>query len=225
MSSWPEFLSLPQVLSSFLSSLTQNFFAGDMFQLPPIYDRNVMDNNTLDGRPDFAPRHCKENFSVYFLTEKMRSMRDPEFSAICDRVAVGKLSEQDKEFLKSRVKETEAECSNENFKSGKLLYIVTTNKKRNFINNKKLKELLPMEKEYVCNSIDNVKNLPYNSKIPNTVNNNPSRTGNLMKEIKLKVNAPIVITTNHSKKKDREDGIMNGARGFVQAVQVSKSDP
>jgi hypothetical protein len=40
----------------------------------------------------------------------------------------------------------------------------------------------------------------------------------------LKVGAPIVITTNHSKQKYREDGIVNGARGFVQAIQESKAN-
>ena len=32
------------------------------------------------------------------------------------------------------------------------------------------------------------------------------------------------MTTNHSKQKYREDGICNGARGFVQSIQVSKQD-
>ena len=35
---------------------------GDLWQLPPIYDNIVLDNNRLDGRPDFAPSHFKENF-------------------------------------------------------------------------------------------------------------------------------------------------------------------
>ena len=45
----------------------------------------------------------------------------------------------------------------------------------------------------------------------------PARTGNLETEL--------VITTDHSKQKYKDDGIMNGARGYVQAITVSKDDP
>ena len=65
------------------------------------------------------------------------------------------------------------------------------------------------------------KRLNYQKKI----NENPGRTGNLLGELNIKVNAPVVITTNHTKRKYREDGIMNGARGYVQSVQVSKIHP
>ena len=196
-----------------------------MAQLPPIYDNIVMDNNSMDGRPKFSPSHWNENFTIHYLTEKMRSMKDPEFSNICDRVAVGRVNEEDIKFFKSRVKETNSEKDNENFKNGSILYIVTTNKKRNHINNKKLLELLPNEKEYVCYSVDNVKNLPASKDLPTKINENPGRTGNLMKQLRIKVGSPVVITSNHSKKKYREDGYMNGARGFIQSVTVSNDDP
>ena len=38
------------------------------------------------------------------------------------------------------------------------------------------------------------------------------------------IGAPVVITTNHSKRKYKEDGIFNGARGYVQAIQTAKND-
>ena len=53
---------------------------------------------------------------------------------------------------------------------------------------------------------------------------NPGKTGNLLSELNLKVGAPVVITTNHSKQKYREDGIVNGARGYVQSIQTSKEN-
>ena len=37
----------------------------------------------------------------------------------------------------------------------------------------------------------------------------------------LKKGAPVFITVNHHKKKYKEDGIVNGARGYVQCIQVS----
>ena len=197
---------------------------GDLWQLPPIYDNMVTDNNHLDGRPDCAPSHWKEYFRVFYLTEKMRSQKDPYFSSLCDRVGRGTITEDDEDFLKSRIQPTSSEECNENFKNGNLSIIVTVNKKKNLINRQKLEKLIPNEKEYKCNSIDRVTNVPGNPKIPDRFNENPGLTGNLSTELIVKVGAPVVITTNHSKQKYRDDGIVNVARGFVQSVQVSKQD-
>ena len=183
----------------------------------------ITDNNHLDGRPDCAPSHWNEHFQIFYLTEKMRSQKDPNFSSLCDRVGKGEINDEDEQFLKSRVQSTEAEKDNENFKNGSLSIIVTTNKKKDLINRQKLSELLPNIKEYVCNSIDRVTNLP-GRKLPNRLKNNPSKTGNLQTELRLKVGAPVLITSNHPKKKYKEDGIVNGARGFVQSIQVSKDN-
>ena len=45
--------------------------SGDLWQLPPIYDSIVTENNHMDGRPSCAPSHWNENFRIYYLTEKM----------------------------------------------------------------------------------------------------------------------------------------------------------
>ena len=153
----------------------------------------------------------------------MRSQRDPYFSDLCDRVGRGELSDEDEKFLHSRVQDTDSEKDNGNFKMGSLSIIVTTNKKKDLINKQKLTELLPEDKEYVCNSLDMVTNLP-GRKLPNRLKDNAGKTGNLQTELRLKVGAPVLITSNHSKKKYKEDGIVNGARGFVQAIQVSKEE-
>ena len=199
-------------------------FSGDLWQLPPIYDNLVTENNHLDGRPACAPSHWNENFKVFYLTKKMRSQKDPLFSDLCDRVGRGTITIEDEDYLRSRVQSTESENCNENFKNGSLSIIVTTNKKRNIVNIKKLAQLIPNEKQYKCNSTDRLTNLPGNPNIPENIKDNPAKTGNLSTELILKVGAPVVITTNHSKQKYREDGIVNGARGFVQSIQVSKQD-
>lgn len=59
-------------------------------------------------------------------------------------------------------------------------------------------------------------NLPGGHKLPIKLRKNPGKTGNLPTELILKVGAPVVVTTNHSKAKYREDGIVNGARGYIQ---------
>ena len=155
----------------------------------------------------------------------MRSQKDPKFSDLCDRVGRGKINDDDEIYLNLRVQFTKSENFNENFKSGQLSIIVTTNAKKDLVNIQKLTLLLPNEKEYFCNSIDRVTNLPGDTKLPEKLNRNPGNTGNLQVELKIKVGAPMVITSNHSKQKYREDGIVNGARGYVQAIQVSSGDP
>ena len=184
----------------------------------------VFDRNKLDGRPACAPSHWNENFRIYYLTEKMRCQNDLNFSNLCDRVARGKITDDDEIFFKSRIKSTDSENNNENFKLGKLSIIVTTNPKRDIINSEKLIQLIPHEKEFLCDSIDRITNLPGGQKVPERLKTNPGKTGNLETELRLKVGAPVVITTNHSKQIYREDGIMNGARGYVHLISVSKQD-
>ena len=163
--------------------------------------------------------------TFFYPTEKMRSQTDPNFSSLCDRLGRGTITKEDEEFLRSRIQPTISEKDNDNFKTGKLSIIVTVNKKKNLINTQKLEELIPNQKEYKCNSIDRVTNVPGKPNIPDRFKDYPGLTGNLSTELIVKVGAPVVITTNHSKIKYREDGIVNGARGFVQSVQVSNQGP
>ena len=130
----------------------------------------------------------------------MRSQKDPYFSDLCDRVACDKITEEDDDYLKTRIKNTESENSNQSFRDGKLSIIVTTNRKKDLINSTKLATLLPFENEYSCNCVDRVINLPGKANIPEKYQDNPGNTGNLQKELKLKVGAPVVITTNHPQK-------------------------
>ena len=105
------------------------------------------------------------------------------------------------------------------------MIVVTTNKKKDLINTEKLARLLPYEREFTCNSIDRVTNLPVGNQLAEKIKENSGKTGNLETDLKLKVGAPVVVTVNHSKQIYRDDGIMNGARGFVQAIQTSKDHP
>ena len=76
----------------------------------------VIENNHLDGPPDFAPSHWNEHFRIYYLTEKMRSQKDPNFSSLCDRVGRGEINDQDEQFLRSRIQITDSEKDNEKLK-------------------------------------------------------------------------------------------------------------
>ena len=81
--------------------------------------------------------------------------------------------------------------------------------------------MLPDQKEFIFDCIVNVTNLSSTNKVPEKLNRNPGRTGNLQKKLKLKVGAPIVVTTNHSKQKYREDGIVNSAGVLFKLFSVT----
>ena len=194
---------------------------GDFHQLPPVLEHYAYENNNLDGRPKIAPSHWDENFKIVFLTEKMRSLTDPNFSELCDRVGNGSFNKMDEEFLYSRIQNTESENDNRNFRNGKVSIIVTTNKKRKEINESKLESLLPNEKTYTSEAVDRATNL---ENAPEVADYLPiTKTGSLEKKLVLKNNAPVVITSN-AVKKYKEDGIVNGARGYVDSLQMSQSD-
>ena len=114
-----------------------------MYQLPPVRDSIITETNRMDGRIDFLPSHWNEYLKILYLTEKMRSMKDPAFSALCDRVGIGALTEAEKESLRSRILPCPEEHHNESFKNGSLSILVTTNKKKNLINNKKTNRTSP----------------------------------------------------------------------------------
>ena len=200
-----------------------NFIAvGDFRQLPPVLDSYVYENNHLDGRPAIAPSHWDNNFKIFYLTQKMRSQKDPEFSNICDRVGNGTYTKCDLEYLQSCIRNTESENHNENFKNGKVSIIVTTNKRRQEINENKLESLLKHETTYENVATDRSTNLVNPPDVPNNLS--ITQTGGLEKRLAVKKNAPIVITSNHHIAKYKEDGIVNGARGFIDSIQVAKDN-
>jgi hypothetical protein len=153
----------------------------------------------------------------------MRSQKDPVFLLLCDRIGNGTYTEDDLNFLKMRVKKTDSENHNENFKTGRISIIVTTNKVRQEVNELKLKRLLQFEKEFISDAYDQCSNLENPPEVP--ANMPITQTGGLEKKLKLKVGAPIVITSNHQTAKYKEDGIVNGARGYIDSLQTTKDNP
>ena len=56
---------------------------------------------------------------------------------------------------------------------------------------------------FSCDSIDHVMHVPEKMYMSKKLSDNPGKTGNLEGQLKIKVNSPVAITTNHSKKKIR----------------------
>ena len=193
---------------------------GDLFQLPPVKDKYIFLNTPLDDRPKIAPSHWDENFKICFLTEKMRSRGEIEFGEVCDRIARNEITEKDEEFLKSLVRNSPNEENNEMFKNGEISILVTTNDKREKINNLKLSQLLPNEVATCSSSEDKCTNLLDAPPPPKDMNYTIAK--GLPSNLQLKVDAPILITLNDPKYKD--DVITNGARGYIDSFQFDENN-
>ena len=197
---------------------------GDFGQLPPVGDTLVWKSSSLDGRPGISPNYWDDYFKIVFLTEKMRT-NDDRFAKICDKVRKGMIDEEVQKYLQSRVveKEIPSETFNDNFKHGKLSIIVPTNIKREQINNEKLEKLLPDEVLYYATATDTATNFKMSSK--SNKQQSKKDEGQLSASLLLKKHAPVVITSNHSEAKYRQDGVNNGARGYVDSIQTNPDDP
>ena len=195
---------------------------GDFGQLPPVLQKIVWETSSLDNRLDISPNYWDDHFKIYYLIQKMRS-QDNEFSEICDEVRKGNCDDTVKEYLNNHVGPCPSEDDNEKYASGKFCIIVTSNNTRKAINNDKLEKLLPDKKTYYSNAKDKSTNNPnapkVSEKLPLT------RTGQLPTKLFLREGAPVMITSNHSKSKYKNDGIVNGARGYIDSIQASSTDP
>lgn len=152
----------------------------------------------------------------------MRS-QDIDFSNICDKVRKGICDEEVSDYLTEHVGRCPSEDDNSIYADSKFSIILTTNAAREEINNSKLEKLLPEKKSYFANAIDKSTNHPFapevSDKLPLT------RTGQLQKKIVFKEGAPVMITSNHPKKKYKNNGFVNGARGYIDSIQASTADP
>ena len=195
---------------------------GDFGQLPPVLDSMIWENSYLDGRIDIAPNHWDEHFHIYYLSEKMRS-QDNEYSEICDKVRIGNCDQVVQKYMREHVRPCQNEFNNECYALGKLSIIVTTNAEKQEINHAMLNRLLPGEQEFNVQSKDestNVKNAP------KLFENMPlTRTGQLETQFILRKGAPVMVTSNHQQMRYKNNGIVNGSRGFVDSIQMSKENP
>ena len=165
-----------------LSLVIIYFYSGDFLQLPPVLEEFIFCKNNMDGRPDCSPSHWDNNYKIYFLTEKMRSMTDPKFGDVCDRISTGTITAEDETYLKSLVRKSPNENNNELYKTGQMSIIVPTNAKREKINNEKLDKLLKDNPEFICESRDQSTNISNPPELGDELNY--TKTGNLQKKVK-----------------------------------------
>ena len=126
------------------------------------------------------------------------------------------------EYLENHVKDCPNENSNSHYAEGKLSIIVTTNAERDRINLEKLEQLLLKEKAYIINSKDEA---IWRSNAPKPSKNLPqTQTGQLESTFIFRKGAPVMVTSNHSESQYKNNGIVNGARGYIDSIQVSKEN-
>ena len=117
-------------------------FAGDLKQLgkvwkkrdllcnysliEPVRDPFIFKAATIHSRSRAAGK-IWDLFENFHLTEKVRSAGDLYFSHLCDRVGYNTLTSSDIEFLKSRDIPCLMEEDPENFKQGKVWYLLSIN--------------------------------------------------------------------------------------------------
>ena len=101
--------------------------------------------------------------------------------------------------------------------------IVTTNDKREGINLHKLRTLLPNKQEFVCLADDQITNRKHHVPLPDTVSY--SKTQGMMRNLIIREGAPVMMTSNHKTTRYKEDGLVNGAQGYIDYIQRSKENP
>ena len=196
---------------------------GDFGQLPPAGNEGMIwKKSYIDGRSDASPNHWDDHFTIFYLTQKMRS-QDNEFSEISDKVRKGHCDSSVLEYMMSHVRDCPSEFENKKFADGKLSIIVTTNADREKINSEKLEQLLPLEKAYNISARDESTNMRNPPKVPKS---SPlTKTGQLENEILIKKGAPVMLTSNHRQQRYKNNGMVNGSRGYVDSIQISKTNP
>ena len=161
-------------------------------------------------KPVTAQNKWQLHFSMYELEQKMRSIEDPQFSALCDRVGTNSLTQNDVRLLEQRIQPCPQENDNDQYKDGKLLILVTDNKRREAINDDKL-QLIDGEASSF-DAIDRANTPKYNEAEVSQLT--CTKTGGLPANLKVKVNCPVMVTVNI----DKEDGLTNGIRGYVTRI-------
>lgn len=173
---------------------------GDLKQLDPVKDSFIFKQPRIHGRCR-AAENLWGFFQNYHLTEKVRSAGDLFFSELSDRIGYNRLMEEDIKFINSRNIDCPLAKDPENFKKGKVAYIVAENKRRAEINQTLLNQFYEDQQVVKNDSFDQLANDVYlDPKLPYT------QTAGLPTCLELKKFVPVMITVNSKVKRYKENG-------------------
>ena len=183
---------------------------GDLYQLKPVGDFLIC-LDLKQGASSLARNLWKELFTMYELVDIMRQKDDLAFAQLLNRLRLNEMTEEDKQVLQTRVFDRD---TGDYPKDAVHLFA------RNFYvkkHNDNILSQLPGEK-FVIPCHDNVvsANIPAKEcqTLINSLPDDYSKTGQLMKSLTVVVGMIVVHTANV----DVEDGLTNGATGVVKQI-------
>ena len=183
---------------------------GDLYQLKPVGDFLICLDLKV-GASSLARNLWKELFTMYELVDIMRQKDDLAFAQLLNRLRLNEMTVEDKQMLQTRVFDRD---TGDYPKDAVHLFA------RNFYvkkHNDNILSQLPGEKIVIpCH--DNVvsANIPAKEcqRLINSLPDDYSKTGQLMKSLTVVVGMIVVHTANV----DVEDGLTNGATGVVKQI-------
>ena len=191
------------------------FVLGDLMQLRPVSGRYIFSSprsSQFELTSDMDPLWRK--FDCLNLEINHRQGEDREYANILNRIRIGEETEEDIEQLKSQVRKDK---HNDIRKEKDALYIYGTNKNVNRMNNLRLKQI--KGEEHIIPAIIMHKTIK-NFNPPEGKGGEVGKTS-FQKELRLKINAKVMLTHNV----DTCDGLTNGARGeLVGVIKDSKEN-
>ena len=183
---------------------------GDLYQLKPVSGFLIC-HDLKEGASSLARNLWKELFTMYELVDIMRQKDDLAFAQLLNRLRLNEMTEEDRQVLQTRVFDRD---TGDYPKDAVHLFA------RNFYvkkHNDNILSQLPGEK-FVIPCHDNVvsANIPTKEcqRLINSLPDDYSKTGQLMKSLTVVVGMIVVHTANV----DVEDGLTNGATGVVKQI-------
>ena len=182
---------------------------GDLFQLQPVAQPYVFD---LVG-DTYARLHksgslWSDEFSMLELDQIMRQREDEQFAQMLCRVQKAECTEEDLDMLRSRTCDESSPTY-----PHEAVHVYRLNKDVDEDNIRKLNQLAPEDQQTVIRANDCTKD-KHTRQLDMTMPKSKANTGGLVGELHLAVGAKVMLTVNI----DVSDGLVNGARGTVQAI-------
>ena len=188
---------------------------GDLYQLRPVAQPHLFAQvGDAYARLHKSGSLWLDELKMIELDEIMRQRDDSQFAQLLCRVRTATCTDEDIKVLESRtITDDHPDYSRD------VLHAYPRNCHVDKQNKLKLQELAPEEEHVVIKSIDKDKD-KHTYLLNKNMPENKAKTGGLVSELHLAVGAKVMLTVNV----DVSDGLVNGARGTVQAIIKTGSE-